>query len=127
VAHGCWTEGSWLLICLTIPVLCVKEQELPVGCRASMLSACATGACLAVEGTPRGHRGRAVCAVLPGKVAGACVHDCFAAVVNINKTRGARPSGRPGLPRWGGMEIMLCTLDRASNPAPRDTWHDFCS
>lgn len=52
-------------------------------------------------------------AFLGRKVAHAECARCFPAVVNINEAVGARPSGRPGLSRRGGMEIMLCTLDRA--------------
>lgn len=54
---------------------------------------------------------------LGGKVAHAMCTCCFPAMVNINEAVGAGPSGRPGLPWWGGMEIMLCTLDRDLNLA----------
>lgn len=69
-------------------------------------------------------------ALMCGRVARAYVHQCFEAVVNINKAVGARPSGRPRLPGGEEREIVLCTLDRAFNPASeaaapklaRDTW-----
>lgn len=56
-------------------------------------------------------------AFLGRKVAHAECARCFPAMVNINEAVGARPSGRPGLSWWGGMEIKLCTLDRAFNLA----------
>lgn len=42
------------------------------------------------------------CAFLGGKAAPAVCAHCFPEMVNINKTVGARPSGRPGLPGVGG-------------------------
>ena len=70
-----------------------------------------------------------------GRVARAYVHQCFEAVVNINKAVGARPSGRPRLSGGEEREIVLCTLDRAFNPAseaaapklPGTCGHDFCT
>lgn len=120
---------------LRLPLV-LEEARVASGCTGRRGRRLRDPGLLAVKGPPGTYRGHLLrvhfCVGRRLKPVCGC---CFPAAVNINEAVGARPSGRPGLPRWEGMEIMLCTLDRALNPAseaaapelPRKHWHDFCS
>lgn len=123
--------GFGLLIFLVVPSWAWRCPGCQQVRRVLMPLVCTPWACWAVKGLQGTYRDNVLrvhfCVGRQLKPVCGC---CFPAVVNINEAVGARPSRRPGLPQWEGMEIMLCTLDRALNLAseaavpglPRETW-----